>query len=54
MLAGRIDAEQQTNGIKIPFEDLLIGAEALDLGYSVVTGNIRHFKIIPGLTVFDL
>jgi predicted nucleic acid-binding protein len=54
MLAGRIDAEQQMKGIKIPFQDLLIGATALDLGYAVVTGNARHFKIIPCLTVIGL
>src|SRR5262249_21444462 len=42
-LAGRIDGEQQTKGLKIPFPDLLIGATALDLGYSVVSGNPRHF-----------
>lgn len=50
-IAGRIDGEQQSRGIKIPFPDLLIGATALHLGYSVVTGNARHFKMIPDLPV---
>lgn len=54
LLAGRIDAEQQMKGVKIPFQDLLIGATALDLGYSVVTGNVRHFEIIPNLIVIQL
>lgn len=54
LLAGRIDAEQQMKGVKIPFQDLLIGATALDLGYTVVTGNVRHFEIIPNLTVIHL
>jgi len=52
--AGRIDAEQQMKGAKIPFQDLLIGATALDLGYTVVTGNVRHFEIIPNLNVIHL
>jgi predicted nucleic acid-binding protein len=54
MLAGKIDGEQQAQGIRIPFQDLLIGATALDLGYAVVTGNPRHFQMIPGLTVISL
>jgi len=53
-LAGRIDAEQQRQGIKIPFQDLLIGATTLHLGYTVVTGNPRHFEMIPNLVVKQL
>ena len=34
-----------------PLADLLIGATALELGYSVLTSNRRHFGQIPGLTV---
>jgi len=51
MLAGRIDGEQQAQGIIIPFADLLIGATALAIGFSVVTVNLRHFRLIPGLAV---
>jgi predicted nucleic acid-binding protein len=51
LLAGRIDAEQQSKGIKIPFQDLLIGVTGLHLGYTVVTGNPRHFQMIPNLVV---
>jgi predicted nucleic acid-binding protein len=51
VLAGKIDGEQQAKGIVIPFADLLIGATALLLGYSVVTVNDRDFKRIPGLNV---
>jgi tRNA(fMet)-specific endonuclease VapC len=53
-LAGRIDGEQQSQGVKIPFQDLLIGTTALHLGYAVVTGNPRHFQMIPGLVVKSL
>ena len=54
LLAGRIDAEQKSQGIQIPFPDLLIGATALHLGYAVVTGNPRHFRVIPNLAVQQL
>ena len=54
LLAGRLDGEQQAQGVKIPFQDLLIGATARDLGYAVVTGNPRHFRMIPGLVVREL
>ena len=50
-LAGRIDGEPRERGIAIPFPDLLIGATALQQGYSVFTVNTRHFQLIPGLKV---
>jgi predicted nucleic acid-binding protein len=50
-LAGRIEGEQASRGVSIAFEDLLIGATALHLGYAVVTLNLRHFQRIPGLSV---
>ena len=51
LLAGRIDGEQQEKGITVPFSDLLIGATALLHGYSVLTVNVRHFRLLPGLPV---
>ena len=51
LLAGKIDGEQQSRGVVIPFGDLLIGATALSLGYKVLTGNLRDFQRIPGLSV---
>jgi tRNA(fMet)-specific endonuclease VapC len=51
LLAGQIDGEQAARGIVIPFPDLLIGATALSLNFSVLTTNLRHFKLIPGLNV---
>ena len=54
MLAGRINGEQSSQGVIIPFVDLLIGASALEHGYSVATVNLRHFRLIPGLTVVSL
>jgi tRNA(fMet)-specific endonuclease VapC len=51
MLAGKLDGEQQSKGVVIPFGDLLIGATALLLGYSVLTINLRDFRRIPGLNV---
>ena len=52
-LAGRIEGEQAEQGMSISFEDLLIGATALQLGFGVATGNVRHFQHIPGLNVIQ-
>lgn len=48
---GRIDGENSAKGIRVALADLLIGVTALELGYSVVTGNVRHFGMIAGLNV---
>jgi tRNA(fMet)-specific endonuclease VapC len=53
-LAGRIDGEQAAKGITIDFQDLIIGATALYLGYDILTLNVRHFQAIPGLQVRTL
>ena len=53
-LAGRIEGEQAAKGISIPFEDLVIGATALHLGYDVLTLNVKHFQLIPGLKTVTL
>lgn len=52
--AGQIDGQSQANGIRIPLADLLIGATALELGYSVATENLRHFNQIPGLSIIPV
>jgi len=54
LLAGKLDGEQQSHGVVIPLADLLIGATALTLSYSVLTVNVRHFDLIPGLSVVKL
>ncbi len=54
MLAGKLDGEQQVQGVTVPFGDLLIGATALSLGFSVLTFNLRHFRLIPGLKILQL
>jgi tRNA(fMet)-specific endonuclease VapC len=54
LLAGRIDGEQQAKGVTIPFGDLLVGATALELGFSVLTVNLRHFRLIPGLQILQV
>ncbi len=50
-IAGRIEGAQAAQGVTIAFEDLLIAATALQLGFGVATGNARHFEMVPGLTV---
>ena len=54
LVAGRVDAEQRSRGVVIPYPDLLIGATALTLGFSVLTANLRHFQHLPGLSVLLL
>jgi predicted nucleic acid-binding protein len=53
-IIGRIGAEQAARGVSVPLGDLLIGASALEQGYGVGTGNLRHFQLISGLTVVHL
>jgi predicted nucleic acid-binding protein len=50
-LVGRIGAECAARIVTIPFDDLPIGACALERGYAVSTRNLRHFSKIPGLAV---
>jgi predicted nucleic acid-binding protein len=54
LLAGKIDGESQARGIRIPLADLLIGASAVDLGYRIGTANVRHFQLVPGLTIIRI
>jgi predicted nucleic acid-binding protein len=53
-LVGKINAESSQKGVTIPFDDLLIGACALQRGYAIATRNPRHFRMIPGLNVIEL
>jgi len=54
LVAGQIDGQSQAKGVRIPLSDLLIGASAMELGYGVGTANVRHFQLIPGLSVIQL
>jgi predicted nucleic acid-binding protein len=49
--AGQIDGQMHAAGTRIALADLLIGVTALELGHSVATANMRHFQLIPNLTV---
>jgi tRNA(fMet)-specific endonuclease VapC len=51
ILAGRIEGDQAAQGINVAFEDPLIAATALQLGFGVATINVRHFRLIAGLNV---
>jgi tRNA(fMet)-specific endonuclease VapC len=51
MLAGEVDGRNQQQGVRVPLADLLIGVTALHAGDSVATRNLRHFRMIPGLSV---
>lgn len=53
-LVGQIEGEQAAKGIVLPFNDLMIAATALEQDYAVLTGNLRHFQMVPGLTVVPM
>jgi tRNA(fMet)-specific endonuclease VapC len=44
-------ASLRNKGELIGAHDLIIAATALQHGFAVLTGNVREFKRIPGLTV---
>ena len=49
--AGRMDGDNQARGVRVPLADLLIGVTALESGFGVATLNVRHFRLIDGLSV---
>ena len=48
---GRIRAHLEREGMAIGPNDLLIAATALAHGATLVTGNVREFKRVPGLSL---
>ena len=48
---GEVRALLEAQGTPLGEADLRIGAIALTRKLTVVTGNVRHFRIIPGLAV---
>ncbi len=53
-IVARVGGEQAQKGITLPLSDLIIGACALELGYSIGTSNLRDFNRIPGVRVIEL
>jgi predicted nucleic acid-binding protein len=53
-IAAKVDADARKVGILIPFADLLIAATALHHGYALGTRNLRHFQLIPDLSVVSV
>lgn len=53
-LVGKINAEASQKGVSIRFDDLLIGACALERDYAIATRNERHFRKIPGLQIVQV
>jgi len=48
---GKIRAGLEPQGILIGDADLRIAAIAISRGYTVVTGNVNHFRRVPALPV---
>lgn len=53
MRTGLLNGELRRNGVNIGMLDLMIGVTALESDYQVVTRNVRHFQLIPGLEVVE-
>jgi tRNA(fMet)-specific endonuclease VapC len=51
---GVISGQAAERRITLPFEDLLIGGTALQLGFELATHNARDFERIPDLIVKEL
>lgn len=51
--AADIYAERKLRGTPIEDADLLIAAQCLTRGYTLVTNNTKHFKNIKGLGIVD-
>jgi tRNA(fMet)-specific endonuclease VapC len=51
VLAAQLGGEQAAIGLNIPFVDMMIRATALSLNFSLLTVNLRHFRMIPNLNV---
>jgi tRNA(fMet)-specific endonuclease VapC len=51
--AGEVLAQAQKSGETIQIRDLLIGCIAREEGLSLLAHNVKHFRMIPGLTVVD-
>jgi tRNA(fMet)-specific endonuclease VapC len=48
---GKVRAEMEKSGVTLMEPDLRIASIALHHNLMVVTGNVRHFKKVPGLVV---
>jgi len=53
-LVGQIEGQEAAKGNVLPFNDLMIAVAAIEQGYAVLTGNLRHLQKIPGLIVVPL
>ncbi len=50
---GELDGKAAAEGRRLPTSDLVIAATALCRGDAIVTGNLRHFRSVPGLVVHE-
>lgn len=52
-ITGRVGALLRRTGRQIGDIDTLIAGQALARGWTVVTGNVRHFGRVEGLPIID-
>jgi tRNA(fMet)-specific endonuclease VapC len=51
VIYGRLRQEMEQRGTPLAEADLRIGSIAVARGLTLVTGNVRHFSRVPGLTI---
>lgn len=51
LVAGMLSGQLSRKGLSAGFADMLIAATALELRWRVVTGNRKHFEVVPDLEV---
>ena len=51
--ASKIYSNLMNQGLLIDDADILIAAQCIENGYTLVTGNTRHFERIDGLKLVD-
>ena len=48
---GEIKAHLERNGARLADADIIIGSIAIEEGFALVTGNVRHYNRIDGLAI---
>ena len=52
-ISGELIAELESRGEVIDFRDVLIAGMVIENGSSLLTGNVKHFRRIKGLKLFQ-
>ena len=48
---GEIKANLELKGTRLADADIIIASTAIEEGFTLITGNVRHYSRIEGLTI---